>query len=212
MLKNVPEGRPVTWCFDLKRGQQFCDYGFPIGCFVSATSNINKNLCASILGVSFFALLQYQFPIKSNCCSSCVNYEINYIYVLHLILCRFRYLQNCWSSILIMCLIIWNLESSTILSKLETGNFFPTLKLAESWVCPLELFVFFILLYDGSFFFQAVKFTPRSVKHDKYPFKVVGCDSPNELMGISVNSVPSELNVTYSYSVKFQVCIEIICN
>jgi len=40
---------PVTWCYDLEDGQQYCSTGFPMGCYKPA--NHDNNLCATILRV-----------------------------------------------------------------------------------------------------------------------------------------------------------------
>lgn len=40
---------PVTWCYDLEDGQQYCSTGFPMGCYKPA--NNDDNLCATILRV-----------------------------------------------------------------------------------------------------------------------------------------------------------------
>lgn len=53
--------------------------------------------------------------------------------------------------------------------------------------------------------FLAVKVRPRSIKH-KYPFKT--CDTG--FMEIPADKITSEFNITYSYSVKFEVSIIVI--
>lgn len=51
--------------------------------------------------------------------------------------------------------------------------------------------------------FKAVKVKPKSIRHN-YPFK--SCD--NALMEIPADKITEELNITYSYSVKFEVRIK----
>lgn len=41
---------PVTWCYDLEDGQQYCSTGFPMGCY-KPPNHDNNNLCATILRV-----------------------------------------------------------------------------------------------------------------------------------------------------------------
>jgi len=52
-------------------------------------------------------------------------------------------------------------------------------------------------------YFTAVKVKLKSVKH-RYP--TYGCDSG--FMEIPADKINSELNITYSYSVKFEVCFK----
>lgn len=46
---NISDNMPVTWCYDLEDGQQYCSTGFPMGCYKPA--NHDNNLCATILRV-----------------------------------------------------------------------------------------------------------------------------------------------------------------
>lgn len=55
------------------------------------------------------------------------------------------------------------------------------------------------------YIFLAVKVTPKSIKHS-YPLS--NCElslMANNLMEIPADKIKSELNITYSYSVKFEV-------
>lgn len=45
----IVDNMPVTWCYDLEDGQQYCSTGFPMGCFKPASHD--NNLCATILKV-----------------------------------------------------------------------------------------------------------------------------------------------------------------
>lgn len=53
-FKNCSDNMPVTWCYDLEDGQQYCNTGFPMGCYKSA--NRDNNLCATILRVRLYYL------------------------------------------------------------------------------------------------------------------------------------------------------------
>lgn len=60
-------------------------------------------------------------------------------------------------------------------------------------------------VYSYTYFYvcsKAVEVQPKSIKH-KYP--VSECDTG--FMEISVDQITTELNITYSYSVKYEVCI-----
>lgn len=106
------------------------------------------------------------------------------------------------------------MEFTIVYNIVETGDqaFSPDTEVGRIMGLSTWIVHMLYIMIGWFFFFLAVKFTPRSVKHYKHPVMVVGCDSPSVLIDISVDSIPSELYVTYSYSVKFQVCIEIICN
>lgn len=46
------DNMPVTWCYDLEDGQQYCSTGFPMGCY-KPDPNHDNNICDTILRVSF---------------------------------------------------------------------------------------------------------------------------------------------------------------
>ncbi|XP_050438800.1 transmembrane 9 superfamily member 2 [Adelges cooleyi] len=46
----IVDNMPVTWCYLMEDGQQYCSTGFPMGCYSPPNKNDNNNLCASILG------------------------------------------------------------------------------------------------------------------------------------------------------------------
>lgn len=52
---------PVTWCYDLEEGMQYCSTGFPMGCY--KPDKHDNNLCATILRVR---LNHYYIDIINN--------------------------------------------------------------------------------------------------------------------------------------------------
>jgi len=65
----------------------------------------------------------------------------------------------------------------------------------------------YLLIYIYiNYFFKAVKVKLKSIKH-RYPN--LGCDSG--FMEIPADKIKTELNITYSYSVKYEVCQLFLC-
>lgn len=57
---------PVTWCYDLEEGMQYCSTGFPMGCY--KPDKHDNNLCATILRVRlnyYITILTIIFKIKT---------------------------------------------------------------------------------------------------------------------------------------------------
>lgn len=73
-------------------------------------------------------------------------------------------------------------------------------------ILHLRMFLISNLLLINIYFiyFTAVKVKLKSVKH-RYP--ISGCDSG--FMEIPADKINTELNITYSYSVKFEVCFKV---
>jgi len=52
LFKNqILDNLPVTWCYELEDGSQYCNTGFPMGCYKQP--NYDNNLCSTILRVRY---------------------------------------------------------------------------------------------------------------------------------------------------------------
>ncbi|XP_050527570.1 transmembrane 9 superfamily member 2 [Daktulosphaira vitifoliae] len=134
----IVDNMPVTWCYLMEDGQQYCSIGFPMGCFSPSNRNEN-NLCASILGSN---------TLKPN------TYYI------------FNHLEFT---------ITYHSGKNE-----EWGSSFGS---------------------EGGRII-AVKVKPRSIKHTD---DNLNCEDSLNFMDIPSDKIKTELSITYSYSIKFEI-------
>lgn len=52
---------PVTWCYEIENNYQYCNTGFPMGCY--KPQNQENNLCATILKVCLIIFIFFNLML-----------------------------------------------------------------------------------------------------------------------------------------------------